>query len=120
MERRGTPFRHEARRVRRPERLSDSPQASQAEVSGRDRRGLRPLTLDLVEVTEDDPTSVQEHFSLVFRGPHDRVLSQGMCRMEHAALGVFVLFIVPVGPDARGMRYQAVFNRFRTPAGTAP
>ena len=78
------------------------------------------MTLELFEVTEGDPTSVQEHFSLVFRGPHDRVLSQGMCRMEHAAMGAFVLFIVPVGPDARGMRYQAVFNRFRKPAETSP
>ena len=82
--------------------------------------GAPPLTLELCELTEGDPASVQEHFSLVFRGPLDRVLSQGMCRMEHAAMGAFALFIVPVGPDARGMRYQAVFNRFRTPAATSP
>ena len=81
--------------------------------------GIPPVMLELFEVTEGDPASVQEHFSLVFRGPHDRVLSQGMCRMEHAELGVVVLFIVPIGPDSRGMRYEAVFNRLRTPEETS-
>ena len=81
--------------------------------------GLPPLTLELFEVTEGDSTSAQEHFSLVFRGPHDRVLSQGMCRMEHAELGAVVLFIVPIGPDSQGMRYQAVFNRLRKPEETS-
>jgi ribosomal protein S18 acetylase RimI-like enzyme len=81
--------------------------------------GVPPVTLELFEVTEGASTSAQAHFSLVFRGPHDRVLSQGMCRMEHAALGAVVLFIVPIGPDSRGMRYQAVFNRLRTPEETS-
>ena len=75
--------------------------------------GVPPVTLELFDVTEGDPASAQEHFSLLFRGPRDRVLSQGMCRMEHSELGALVLFIVPIGPDPRGMRYQAVFNRLR-------
>ena len=81
--------------------------------------GVPPVALELFEVTEGDPASAQEHFSLVFRGAHDRVLSQGMCRMEHAELGAVVLFIVPIGPDSRGMRYQAVFNRLRKPEETS-
>jgi hypothetical protein len=49
-------------------------------------------------------------FSIVFRGPRDPVLPQQIYRMEHAALGAFDLFLVPIGPDREGMRYEAVFG----------
>ena len=48
-------------------------------------------------------------FSIVFRGPSQPVLAQMTYRMEHAALGSFELFIVPIGPDETGMRYEAIF-----------
>jgi hypothetical protein len=48
-------------------------------------------------------------FSIVFRGPSQPVFAQMTYRMEHAALGSFELFIVPIGPDETGMRYEAVF-----------
>jgi hypothetical protein len=48
--------------------------------------------------------------SIVFRGPSEPVLSQGIYTFEHAFLDVFDLFIVPIGPDDTGMRYEAVFN----------
>jgi hypothetical protein len=81
--------------------------------------GVPPLALELFEVSEDGSTADREQFSLLFRGPHDRVLGQGMCRMEHDALGALVLFIVPIGPDPAGMCYQAVFNRPRGDEGHA-
>ena len=49
-------------------------------------------------------------FSLLFRGPPRPVLPQRIYRMEHADLGAFDLFIVPIGPDGEGMRYEAVFS----------
>lgn len=49
-------------------------------------------------------------FSLVFRGPLQPVLSQRIYRLEHAALGPLEIFLVPIGPDAQGMRYEAVFG----------
>ena len=49
-------------------------------------------------------------FSLVFRGPAGPVLPQRIYSMEHAAVGRFDIFIVPTGPDAEGMRYEAVFT----------
>jgi hypothetical protein len=49
-------------------------------------------------------------FSIVFRGPRDPVLPQGTYRVEHAAIGAFELFLVPIGPDGEGMRYEAVFG----------
>ena len=49
-------------------------------------------------------------FALLFRGPPRPVLPQRIYRMEHADIGAFDLFIVPIGPDAEGMRYEAVFS----------
>ena len=49
-------------------------------------------------------------FSIVFRGPARPVLPQRIYRLEHAALGAFELFLVPIGPDGAGMRYEAVFT----------
>jgi hypothetical protein len=49
-------------------------------------------------------------FSLVFRGPLSPVLPQRIWPLEHAAFGRLEIFLVPIGPDAEGMRYEAVFN----------
>lgn len=49
-------------------------------------------------------------FSIVLRGPAEPVLPQGTYRLEHDELGEFDLFLVPVGPDDEGMRYEAVFT----------
>jgi hypothetical protein len=80
---------------------------------------VAPLTLQLCEVAEVDSGPAQEQFSLLFRGPGDRVLSQGLCRMQHQRLGELALFLVPIGPDEQGMQYEAVFNRFRRSARPA-
>ena len=37
------------------------------------------------------------------------VLEQMIRRLEHDELGAFELFLVPIGPDDTGMRYEAVF-----------
>jgi hypothetical protein len=37
------------------------------------------------------------------------VLPQGIQRLSHAELGELDLFLVPIGPDAQGMRYEAAF-----------
>jgi len=47
----------------------------------------------------------------MFRGPHDRLLQQGMYRIRHDHLGAFDLFLVPVGQDRHGLYDEAVFNR---------
>jgi Domain of unknown function (DUF6916) len=51
-------------------------------------------------------------FSLLFRGPSDAPLEQRTYRVEHAALGEFPLFLVPLGPNADGAQeLEAVVNR---------
>jgi hypothetical protein len=49
-------------------------------------------------------------FAIVLRGPHTPVLPQRTYELSHPALGTFGLFLVPIGPDATGMRYEAVFG----------
>jgi hypothetical protein len=88
------------------------------------RINLSPITaieIELVEVTEKGgadsqrPSAAarQESFSVVFRGPHDKLLQQGMYQMQHNQLGALTLFLVPVGQDHEGLYYEAIFNRLR-------
>jgi len=49
-------------------------------------------------------------FSIVLRGPGDRVLPQQIYRVTHEGIAEFELFLVPIGPDREGMRYEAVFG----------
>jgi hypothetical protein len=52
----------------------------------------------------------REPFSLVFHGPADSALPQRIYRVENEHLEPMELFLVPIGPDAGGMRYEAVFT----------
>ena len=77
-----------------------------------ERGGVAELTL--VEVTDlarrGNPGPRRSPFSLVFRGPLSPVMPQRTYALEHASLGRLEIFLVPIGPDADGMRYEAVFN----------
>jgi hypothetical protein len=74
------------------------------------------LALELVEAVESTalgglgPEGQERlQFSLVFRGPATPNLGQGTRRLRHDELEELDLFLVPIGPDAEGMRYEAVF-----------
>ena len=49
-------------------------------------------------------------FSLIFRAPPGTPLPQRIYRLHHEELGLLELFLVPIGPDADGMCYEAVFS----------
>jgi hypothetical protein len=49
-------------------------------------------------------------FSLLFRSGMADHVPQAIYAMRHPTLGALDVFLVPIGPDAVGMRYQAVFN----------
>jgi len=74
--------------------------------------GASILDLDLAEVSELNTVGNQERFSLVFRGPRDRFLGQGICSLEHEKLGQSEVFLVPIREDAESYYYEAIFNRF--------
>jgi len=73
--------------------------------------GEIPVELELTSVSEFLQSPRQERFSIEFRGPTDRFLSQGMHDLEHAEMGTVSLFLVPIGQDDWGFYYEAVFNR---------
>jgi len=49
-------------------------------------------------------------FSLVFVGRHQQVLEQRLYSFDLARIGKVDIFLVPIGRDANGVSYQAVFN----------
>lgn len=55
------------------------------------------------------PTGGRRPFSLVFRGPRGHALPQCIHRIESAQSGALEIFLVPIDPDAAGLRYEAVF-----------
>lgn len=42
--------------------------------------------------------------------PHGAYLPQRIYTLHHPALGALDVFMTPLGPQAEGMRYEAVFN----------
>lgn len=79
------------------------------------RLGGERLELELITVTDLGARTTAgvalPCYSLVFRsrgqGP---AAPQATYRMENGALGGIDVFLVPIGPDASGMRYEAIFN----------
>ena len=74
-----------------------------------------PVTVELslaeADALDPDPGSAGRlPFSLVFTGPMELMLSQGIHRLEHTQLGVLEIFLVPIQPTDGQARYQAIFN----------
>lgn len=65
----------------------------------------------LLEDASELPRSVRAggSFRLVFRGPHQPILSQAIHRLRRVDK-TFDIFIVPLQPDAKGVQYEAIFN----------
>lgn len=79
-----------------------------------DRAPGPPLALRLLEVRPrgafDPEFQRRQAFSLVFRGPPEPLLVQRIYALHHPDLGALAIFLVPLGPDREGMRYEAVFT----------
>jgi hypothetical protein len=52
----------------------------------------------------------REAYSLLFYGPLQPVLPQRIYPISHAEVGELEIFLVPIGPQAEGMGYEAVFT----------
>ncbi len=81
-------------------------------------QGADPIDVTLDAVREIPvagwrPSEAAEHrqpFSLTFLGPGAFILPQAIYGFEHPEIGSFEMFIVPIGRDARGVSYEAVFS----------
>ena len=74
------------------------------------------LPLELIEVTVSAEAGgrgpggeVRQQFSVLFRGPLTAALPQGSYRLRQPGGDDLDLFLVPLGPDGFGMRYEAAF-----------
>lgn len=79
--------------------------------------GARDVELKLVEVkgypAKSEEHTAMERFSLVFTGPLDCLLPQQTYQVKHELMGDFDIFLVPIGRDEGGFRYEAIFNYFK-------
>lgn len=77
----------------------------------------KPIDLKLVEVTPrpsgPHEEAGMERFSAVFSGPLDVLLPQQTYRIVHPEMGEFDVFLVAIGQEADGFRYEAVYNYYR-------
>ena len=76
------------------------------DVPGQGRQNL-----ELVELTDYPSSAAVVAFSAIFRGPRELPFGQGSYAIFHPGMGQADLFLVPIGREADGMRYEAVFNR---------
>ncbi len=71
------------------------------------------LVVQLTETTINENSAERngrQSFSIVFRGPRNLEMTQGIYPVSHEELGEFSIFLVPIGPDEKGMCFEAVFN----------
>lgn len=77
--------------------------------------GAPPAPLQLCEVkplgaNRGPKTAVREPFSLLFRAATRQFyVPQNTYALEHPVIGRLEIFLVPIGPDATGMRFEAIF-----------
>jgi hypothetical protein len=67
----------------------------------------------LVEVQplkQTHPGALRAPFSLLFRNTAAFLFPQQLYPMQHARLGEFSIFLVPIAREREGFLYQAVFN----------
>ena len=78
------------------------------------RLRLEGLTLQLelvvAQALQPRPGLARAPFALEFRGPTQPILPQRIYPLHHPARGTLDIFLVPIGPDDIGQRYEAVFN----------
>ena len=71
---------------------------------------LPEFELELIQIQEGPAGASRMQFSLLFRGGPDPPLPQRIYRLEHDELGPLDIFLVPLGPDDVGQRYEAIFT----------
>ena len=71
--------------------------------------------LELIRVKDVGSSERQQQFSLLFLGPLEAPILQGIYKVDHDALGRLDLFLVPIARDDKGVQYEAIFNRVVEP-----
>lgn len=77
-----------------------------------------PVELKLIEVSDSTkgrpwPAKLQKPFLLIFSGPPERILLEGMRVLQTPGVDPFQLYVIPIlthDPSETGQLYQVVFN----------
>ena len=75
--------------------------------------GIEPIDLELVSAQESGEAAngKRQPFTLLFLGSESpRYLLQHIYRLHHSEMGELDVFIVPIGPEGKRMRYEAIFS----------
>ncbi len=54
--------------------------------------------------------SPREPFTLIFLGPRDTMLPEGMYTLAHADLGTVEIYLIPIASMGDRQAYQSIFN----------
>lgn len=77
----------------------------------------QPIELTLVAVTprriQPNEEAGMERFSAVFMGPLEVFLPQQTYSVTHPEMGEFDIFLVAIGQESDGFKYEAVYNYYR-------
>ena len=74
------------------------------------------IDIELIEVSDLKQSARQEQFGILFRGPNEYFLGQGIRRLGHEEVGPADIFLVPIKQDENGFYYEAIFNHVREQA----
>lgn len=72
---------------------------------------LMDAILEEVNLLNGFTPADRKPFSLIFKSKQKtEYFSQAMCILEHPEKGEIPIFLVPLGFDGEGMRYEAIFS----------
>jgi hypothetical protein len=66
--------------------------------------------IEAVSLLRQNTGQLRQPFSLLLQAHDFNNYGQQIYHLSHPELGVLDLFLVPVGPGKKGMRYEVVFN----------
>lgn len=79
--------------------------------------GENSVDLELTKVkgymSKDNEQTGMERFSIFFQGPPEPLLAQKLYAFQHAGMGSFEMFLVPIAKNDAGFSYESVFNYFK-------
>ena len=73
-----------------------------------------PIDFELDEVEAHPqsavPGTARQPFTLIFLGPKDSLLPEGLHKFSHHSLGEFDLYLIPILSTGERQAYQSIFN----------
>lgn len=76
--------------------------------------GFEAIKMELINLESMRPNNPgddsRQSFSVMFQGPMEPRLNQGIYALENESMGRIEIFLVPIETNATGVQYEAIFN----------